>query len=205
MEYWKLVFFLFFQCFSVSQGCDEVPSVENADWMIKSDESGTRVTYRCRKGSLIGYSVLSCNASRQWDAPPPLCKEQNGRFLMAEDGFPPTVFPGRPEDKRNGKIETKSGCPNLDLLNGEVTSGLKTQYFPGDKAMFQCYPHFLLEGSRTITCTQAETWVPEPPKCIKKEFTYCGVELEDWKPALEQEKLCLEVKKAELERMIKAV
>lgn len=179
MENWNLVFFFFFLCFSISQGCDSIPVVENAAWVVESDASGTRVTYTCRSGRLTGSSILSCNASRQWDAAPPLCTEQN--------------------------YTTKSGCPNLDLLNGEITSGLKTQYSTGDKVKFQCYPSFLLEGSRTITCTQAETWVPEPPKCIKMEFTYCGVELEDWKPALEQEMLCLEEQKAELDRMSKAV
>ncbi|XP_030076581.1 C4b-binding protein alpha chain isoform X2 [Microcaecilia unicolor] len=61
-----------------AESCSEPPQVPNSVWNIDTS-NGTKVTYRCTKGQLFGEQTLFCNASRQWHASPPVCKEACGK------------------------------------------------------------------------------------------------------------------------------
>ncbi|XP_069488705.1 membrane cofactor protein-like [Ambystoma mexicanum] len=229
-----LVFLLVqFSSQSLAAGCGRVPSVENADFAVESDATGTRVAFRCTRGLLIGSHVLSCNASRQWHEPPPVCREACGlpkRIQNAQLKYPhykEETFPahhrvayecvhgfkresGEPfatcrqdftwEEASLTCVLNSPECQKPDVPNGQITSGLKSKYVPNDAVTLRCLPGFLPEGHWTSVCGRDEMWAPGLPKCAKREFTHCGVKLEDWKAALENEKRCLEKQKAELER-----
>ncbi|XP_030076582.1 apolipoprotein R isoform X3 [Microcaecilia unicolor] len=190
-----------------AESCSEPPQVPNSVWNIDTS-NGTKVTYRCTKGQLFGEQTLFCNASRQWHASPPVCKDCSKKSTCEEasDSWKvPELELSWLERLYDFFHSPSSHCMKPRVENGEITSEGKERYSAEDTVTFQCSAGFQLEGSPYVTCTENGGWKPELPKCMKyttsnmKEFLYHGKKLEDLKPRLELYKLSLEIQKLELE------
>jgi len=60
-------------------------------------------------------------------------------------------------------------CPSISSpQNGNVVVGGK---LTGQQAAFSCLPNFFLSGPSVITCSNMNTWIPDPPKCSE---VVCG-------------------------------
>ncbi|XP_044871833.1 C4b-binding protein alpha chain-like [Mauremys mutica] len=154
---------------------------------------GSKVTYKCDQGfSLIGVASIHCttkdNITGEWSGSAPECKV---------------------------------GCQKPDMQNGNPLKALdeKMWYSVNETIPFKCSPgyqfsshsHLPATDRSSITCLADGSWTALP-KCTKqstsgvcemvpesREFTECGVPLEELRTLLEVRKLYLEIEKLKQE------
>nr|XP_016847144.1 PREDICTED: complement component receptor 1-like protein isoform X2 [Anolis carolinensis] len=62
-------------------------------------------------------------------------------------------------------LRTSRDTSKFFLHNGEIVSGEKKFYEPGDKITVQCYPGFALNGPSEIRYVGGGKWLPVHPRC----------------------------------------
>ncbi|XP_028652432.2 C4b-binding protein alpha chain-like isoform X2 [Erpetoichthys calabaricus] len=97
------------------------------------------ITFICISGfQLIGQSTIYCDENNTWKPNPPTCVK------AIEDS-----------------------CPNINIENGQKTSGFSPPYRYKSSITFTCNNGFQLNGQSTIYCDENNTWKPNPPTCVK--------------------------------------
>ncbi|NXU35254.1 CR2 protein, partial [Drymodes brunneopygia] len=56
-------------------------------------------------------------------------------------------------------------CPKLNITNGKIISGSRSDYTVGAQVKLDCVEGYTLRGSATITCGADLSWKPELPFC----------------------------------------
>ncbi|XP_020615769.1 protein lev-9-like isoform X1 [Orbicella faveolata] len=128
-----------YSCLPKAIDCGKPTEIDNGRRQYSSTTFGSTVSYQCDKPySLLGSKKRTCRGIRRWDGTEPSCK------IICQD--PGGVTNGNKQIFRR----------NLDEDYVAV----------GDRAEYNCFPGYKMEGSRYLTCTNSGEWNRAKPKCV---------------------------------------
>ncbi|XP_066456314.1 complement component receptor 1-like protein isoform X2 [Eleutherodactylus coqui] len=156
------------------------------------------VTFQCNDNFIMnGSRSIVCNVNSQWEPEIPKCLTKScgdpGNVMHAtrsssdfsigsrvsytcQDGYLLTSSISYRECQADGTwssadIICSVICPNLNVANSRLKSGMKNVYVQGDTVEFECERDFALHGSGSITCNNRGQWEPSPPTCDATSVT----------------------------------
>ncbi|XP_006888062.1 PREDICTED: C4b-binding protein beta chain [Elephantulus edwardii] len=171
------------------ENCPEPPSVDNSILFVEEAEGPVWLTYLCLEGyHLEGSTSLFCNASKDWDAPPPSCRLghcpepvlSNGEFIPLGPMHINDIVTFQCKDQYILKGSNWSQCledhtwkPPLPICKSRhcgPPGNLVHGYFEGNdfslgsNITFYCEKKYRLVGTQHQQCVDGE-WSSTLPRC----------------------------------------
>ncbi|XP_039605147.1 C4b-binding protein alpha chain-like isoform X2 [Polypterus senegalus] len=181
--------------------CGSPPELFNGHYETnEGTEFGATITAVCSEGYVLGGrdNRLTCGADGMWYGGSPVCDRvkcqdppeiENGSH-NPENGIVSgsvVTYKCIPEldligiDRivcdNNGEYNSqppeckKVSCDNINVVNGQKTSGFGPSYRYKNSITFTCNMGFQLKGPSTIVCDENNRWKPDPPTCVKESGT----------------------------------